>query len=94
MLYPLREVLRKVERPPPVLVGNTLEYEVEGILQYQGAGTHHQYLVLWKGYPLTEFSWGPESHLTNAPNILEEFLHRVETQNRGKCYSGGVPSRS
>ena len=28
------EFLREVEPPPPVLVGDTLEYEVEGILQH------------------------------------------------------------
>ena len=48
------EFLREVEPPPPVLVGDTLEYEVEGILRHQGTGTRHQYLVLLKGYPLTE----------------------------------------
>ena len=40
--------------PPPALVGDTLEYEVEGILRHQGKGARHRYLVLWKGYPLTE----------------------------------------
>ena len=50
--------------------------------------------LLWKGYPLTEATWEPESHLTNAPDILEEYLCRVEAQNRGKRHGGGVPSRS
>ena len=47
--------------------------------------------VLWKGYPITETSWEPESHLCNAPQILEEYLCHIaaETsahwrqQNRG-----------
>ena len=88
------EFLREVEQPPPVLVGDTLEYEVEGLLRHQGTGARRRYLVLWKGYPLTEATWKPESHLTNAPDILEEYLHWVETPNRGKRCSGGVPSRS
>ena len=87
------EFLREVEPPPPVLVGDTLEYEVEGILRHQGTGARRQYLVLWKGYPLIEAPWVPRSHLTNAPDILEEYLHRVEARNRGKRHSGGVPSR-
>ena len=87
------EFLREVEPPSPVLVGDTLEYEVEGILRHQGTGTRRQHLVLWKGYPLTEATWEPESHLTNAPYILEKYLHRVEAQNRGKRHTGGVPSR-
>ena len=48
------EFLREVEPSPPVLVGDTLEYEVEGILRHQGKGVCRQYFVLWKGYPLHE----------------------------------------
>ena len=69
------EFLWEIEPPPPVLVGDTLEYEVEGILRHQGKGARHRYLVLWKGYPLTEATWEPESHLANALDILEEYLH-------------------
>ena len=69
------EFLREIEPPPPVLVGDTLEYEVEGILRHQGKGARHRYLVLWKGYPLTEATWEPKSHLANALDILEEYLH-------------------
>ena len=39
MLYLLGGILREVESPPPILVGDTLEYEVEGVLQHQGTGT-------------------------------------------------------
>ena len=88
------EFLREANLPPLVLVGDTQEYEVEGIVRHQGTGAQHRYLVLWKGYPLIEATWEPESHLTNAPDILEEYLRRVETWNRGKRYSSGVLSRS
>ena len=88
------EFLREVEPPPLVLVGDTLEYEVEGILWHQGTGARHWYLVLWKGYPLTEAAWEPISHLANALDILEEYLHQVEARNRGRQCNGGVPSRS
>ena len=86
--------LREVELPPLVLVGDTLEYEVEGILRHKGTSAQRRYLVLWKGYPLTEATWEPKSHLTTVPDILEEYLRRVEAQNRGKHRNGGVPSRS
>lgn len=33
------------------------EYEMEGILQYNGEGASHLYLVLWKGFPIIEASW-------------------------------------
>ena len=88
------EFLREVEPPPPILVGDTLEYEVEGILRHQGSGARRRYLVLWKGYPLTEATWEPESHLANAPDILEEYLRRTEARTRERRQRGGVPSRS
>ena len=94
MPYPLRGVLEGDQAPLPILVGDTLEYEVEGILRHKGIGVRHRYLVLRQRYPLIEATWEPESHLTNAPNILEEYLCWAEARNRGKRRSGGVPSRS
>ena len=77
------EFLWEVEPPPPVLVGDTLEYEVEGILWHQGKGARCHYLVLWKGYPLHEATWEPESHLANAPDILRGvFAPCVSARNR------------
>ena len=76
------EFLQEVEPPPPVLVGDIVEYEVEGILRHQGKGSRRYYLVLWKRYPLHEATWEPESHLANAPDILEEPLRRVSARNK------------
>ena len=53
------------------------EVEVVAILRHKGSGAQHLYQVLWKGYPITETSWEPESHLRNAPQILEEYLHCI-----------------
>ena len=78
----LEEFLWEVEPPPPILIGDTLEYEVEGIRQHQDKGARHCYLVLLKGYPLHKATWEPESHLANAPDILEEYLCRVLVWNR------------
>ena len=72
------EFEREVEPPPPVLVDGELEYEVEAILHHRGKGAQCIYLILWKGYPLSEATWEPESHLLNAPNILADYLHRVQ----------------
>ena len=68
----------RVERPPsPIVIEGEEEYEVEGILRHKGEGASRRYLVLWKGYPLTEASWEPVSHLEHAPLILEEYLRKV-----------------
>ena len=45
-------------------------------------GARRCYLVPWKGYPLHEAIWEPESHLANAPDVLEEYLHSVLAWNR------------
>ena len=57
-----------------------LEYEAEGILWHKGKGAHRRYLVLWKGYPLTEATWEPAVHLEHAPDILEDYLRQVQQQ--------------
>ena len=76
------EFIREVEPPPPKLVERVLEYEIEGILRHRGKGVRRRYLVLWKGYPLEEATWEPEMHLDHAPEVLEEYLRRVNKQER------------
>ena len=70
------EFLREIQPPPPVVVEDHLEYEVEDLIRHRGKGTRRQYLVLWKGYPFTEATWEYERDLRNAPEILEDYLRR------------------
>ena len=72
------EFEREVEPPPPVLVDDDLEYEVEAILHHCGKGAQGRYLTLWKGYPFPEATWELESHLLNAPDILADYLQHVQ----------------
>ena len=71
------EFEREEQPPPPILVEGEEEYEVEEILRHKGQGARRLYQVLWKGYPVTEASWEPESHLRRAPLILERYLRRI-----------------
>ena len=48
------DLLREIKQPLPVVTGDNLEYEMEGILQHQGKGARRRYLVLWKEYTLTQ----------------------------------------
>ena len=73
---------RDEQPPPPVMVEGEEAYEVEAILKHKGKGARHLYLVMWKGYPITEASWEPESHLYNAPLTLEDYLRHVGSQDQ------------
>ena len=76
------EEFERVERPPsPVMVEGHEEYEVEAILRHKGKGARRLYQVLWKGFPIAEASWEPESHLANAPQAMEEYLHRITAED-------------
>jgi hypothetical protein len=52
------------------------EYEVEKVVDYRYRkiafpdGSHDEYLIKWKGYPSSENTWEPESHLN--PSALAE----------------------
>ncbi len=63
---------RKQEPPPPITVNDEEEYEVEEILDKRRHYRKIQYLVKWKGYPLSEASWEPEANL-NCPELLKAF---------------------
>ena len=60
------------QEPPPIIVNDEEEYEVEQILDKRKHYGKTQYLIKWKGYPLSEASWEPEENL-NCPELLEEF---------------------
>ncbi len=63
---------RELEPPPPIIINEEEEYEVEKILDKRKHYGKIQYLIKWKGYPLSEASWEPESNL-NCPDLLKEF---------------------
>ena len=64
------------------MVSGEEEYEVEAILRHKGKGAWCLYLVMWKRYPIIEVSWKPESHLHNAPLILEDYLRYVGREDQ------------
>ena len=84
-LHQSREFEREERLPSPMVVDGEEEYEVETILRHKAKGARCLYLVMWKGYPITEASWEPKLHLQNAPLILEDYLRYVgaEDQHRG-----------
>ena len=66
-------------RPPPEVIGQEDDhYEVETILQSRQTKNRRgiQYLVKWKGYPDSDNSWEPASHMKNAVNLVTAFHKR------------------
>ena len=71
--YPINEDhFGRKQPPPPIIVNDEEEYEVEKILDKRKHYGKIQYLIKWKGYPLSEASWESENNL-NCPDLLEEF---------------------
>ena len=77
-----------------MVVDNEEEYEVEAILSHNGKGARCLYLVMWKGYPIIEASREPESHLQNAPLILEDYLRRVGVEDQRRRQNRGNRKKS
>jgi hypothetical protein len=61
-------------RPPPDLINDEEEYEVEQVLssRHHGRGRKVQYLVKWKGYPDSDNEWVNWDDM-NAEQALEDF---------------------
>jgi Chromo (CHRromatin Organisation MOdifier) domain len=45
-------------------------YNVKMILKHQRRGRSYQYLIKWKGYPISEALWEPEEAFLNDGNLL------------------------
>jgi hypothetical protein len=61
-------------RPPPDLINDEEEYEVEQVLssRHHGRGRKVQYLVKWKGYPDSDNEWVNWEDM-NVEQALEDF---------------------
>lgn len=67
---------RRKPPPPPDLVKGVEEWEVEKILDSRVYYGKLQYLVHWKGYPVSERTWEPAANVKHAQEEVEEF-HRL-----------------
>ena len=66
---------RELPEPPPIVVDEEEEYEVEEILDSAIRNGKFKYYVKWKGYSDAECSWEPEENVKNAPDLVRKF-HR------------------
>ena len=97
LLTPYRETIThgaNYQRPPPDLVDNEEEYEVEAILDSRkfGRGRRLQYLIKWKGYPDSDNQWVDKDDVS-ADDKVREFKASnpaKETHIRG-AFDAHVP---
>ena len=61
-------------RPPPDLVDNLEEFEVEEVVnhRYFGKKRRLQYLIKWKGYPTADNTWEPADQVF-APELIRRY---------------------
>ena len=78
---------RTTPPPVPVTIDNDLEYEVNEILDSKWLHRRLYYLVDWIGYPPSERSWEPATHLQHAQDLVQEFDRKYPNKpgprNRG-----------
>src|SRR5271154_6203889 len=62
--------------PPPVIVDEEVEHEVEEILDSKLMRNRLFYLVKWIGYPVSDNSWEPAQNASNSPQLIRRFHSR------------------
>jgi len=67
--------------PPPMIINEEEEYEVEEVRKHRKHGRRTQYLVHWKGYRDKHDQWIAEMRLPHAKEAIEDYWTRVLSQN-------------
>ena len=56
--------------PPPDIIDEEKEYEVEKVWNYRKQGYSIQFLVYWKGYGNEHNKWIAETELPHAKEVI------------------------
>ena len=76
-------------RPPSDLLEEQEVYEVETIVKHRRRGKGYQYFIKWKGYPIEEATWEPETNISKDGDMLTRYklrqtLKRYNVQNNNQ----------
>ena len=66
----------KEPAPPPTIINEEEEYEVEEVQKHRKQGQGTQYLVHWKGYWDKHDQWIAETGLPHAKQVVEDYWMR------------------
>jgi hypothetical protein len=73
--HPNKMANRDVQPPPPIIIDDMEEFEIESIIRSRRKEGRTQYLIKWLGYPLDEKrDWYHEDALVHAKDVLADFL--------------------
>lgn len=76
--------------PPPIIVDDHEEWEVEDILAKRMFRKRYpQYLVKWRGYPVEAATWQSVSDLENAADLVREFEERQRQSVEDDAHPAG-----
>ena len=76
-VFSIDKVKQYYGEPPsaiPHYVNDTLEYEVEKILDKRIWHNHTQFLVKWKGLPVNQSQWLFKEDLQNCQELIQVYL--------------------
>lgn len=65
------------EPPPPELMDEHEEWQVETILDHRDRKNGRQYLVRWLGFTPADDTWEPSDHLENAMDLVQAYERAV-----------------
>jgi len=68
--------------PPPIILDNQEEYEIENIIDSRVVYNKQEYLVDWKGYNISDRTWEPKENLGNSQELIERFHKRYPDKPR------------
>ena len=67
--------------PPPMIINEEEEYEIEEVKKHQKRGKEVQYLVHWKGYGDEHDQWIAETGLPHTKEAIEDYWTRCSSRN-------------
>ena len=73
---------RPAQPPPPIEIEETVEFEVNAILDSKRRGRGIVYLVDWKGFGPSERTWLPLTNLSNCLDLVHAFHRRFPQKPR------------
>jgi hypothetical protein len=65
-------------QPLPGFIDGEEEFEVKMILDHQGGKHRWEYLVKWRGYPVSDATWEPKRSLHHAPDVVLQYEEGLE----------------